>query len=66
MLTPHVLELIDIVVAIHVKSGGEQADKMREILTQSHAIAYMDGQLEVINGLDAGIQTHQAIRRAAA
>lgn len=65
MLSPHVTELIDIVVAIHVKSGGE-ADKMREILTQSHMIAFMDGQLEVINGLDAGIQTHQAIRREAA
>ena len=64
MLTDHVRELIDMAVMVHVKSGGGQAERLRELLIGSHEIAYLDGQLEVINGVDAGLKAHEAIRKA--
>lgn len=66
ILPPHVLELIELAVAAHTASGGTNAAQLRQLLIGSHEIAHLDGQLEGINRIGAGIETHQAIQRAKA
>jgi hypothetical protein len=65
MITEHTRELIDLAVMLHIRAGGSEAEKLRELLIGSHEIAYMDGLLEVINGIDAWVRTHAAIKMAA-
>lgn len=66
MISDHIRELIDLAVALHVKAGGAEPENLRALLIGSHEIAHLDGQLEGLNRIDAGLKARELITRVRA
>lgn len=65
-MSPHVAELVRIVVDYHVASGGTEPDKLRRLVESTCELAALDGQLDGINRVQAGFEFQALLKRMAA
>lgn len=62
-MSPHVAELVDLIVRIHVASGGTDADRLRALIVGTCDIATLDGEADSLNRFSAGIEATSLMQR---
>ena len=65
MLSPHVAELVGLIVQVHTASGGTEPAKLRELVSGACQIATLDGICDGFNRISAGMQTQALMARIA-